>query len=218
MPPSFNPQRSTLNRLAARRCCRRLGQRHWRPLDRRHVRTLPGFGRGPNYLTRAIGAFRRALRAHRRLARLAPRLFDAAVVERERRQREERRRHMAIWEPVLRKAYGPVSPAEPPAERWEDRPPRLHPRTERAVAREFASWNFWFAAGRLALECQRQRRPHALLSFSQMAGLLDVGFALARLACGLDSTHTAPEPLGDHSRVEADLQRAYGWARDAPAP
>jgi len=217
MPQSLNPQRSSLNRLAARRHCRRLLRRHWRSLDRRQVRTLPGFGRGPNYLARAIGAFRRAIRAHRRLARLAPRLFDAAVVDRERREREEQRRYMASWEPALRKAYGPDSPSEPPVERWEDRPPKLHPRTERAVDRELALWDFWFAAGRLALERQHQRRPHALMSFSQMASFLDIAFAFKRLACGLDSNHTVPEPLGDHSRWEADLERAYGQAHDAPA-
>jgi len=203
-------------RSTARRCCRRHCRRHWQSLDRPHVRTLPGFGHGPNYLAQAIGAFRRAIRAHRRLARLAPRLFDAAVVDRERREREEQRRKMAIWEPMLRKVYGPDSPSERPAERWEDRPPRLHPRTERALALEYANWNFWFTAGRLALEHQRQRRPHALMSLSRMAGLLDIAFALGRLACGLDSNHPEPEPLGD-SRWEADLERAYGHAQDDPA-
>ena len=139
------------------------------------------------------------------------------MVDRELQEREERRRYMASWEPVLRKVYGPGSPTERPAERWEDRPPRLHPHTERAVAREYANWNFWFIAGRLALERQRQRRPHARMSLSQMASFLDIAFAFKRLACGLDSNHPVPEPLEDNRRWEADLERAYGHVREAPA-
>ena len=207
----------TRARSTVRRHCRRLWHRPWRSLNRPHVRSLPGFKRGPDYLTQAVGAFRRALRAHRRLARLAPRLFDNAVVDRERREREEQRRWMASWEPILAKAYGVTSSSECQARQWDDCRPRLHPRTERAVDRELANWDFWFAAGSLARERQRQRRPHARMSFSRMASLLDVGFALKRLACGLDSTHPAPEPLGDHSRWEADLQRSYGRASYAPA-
>jgi hypothetical protein len=178
---------------------------------------LPGFTRGPDYVTQAIGAFRRALRAHRRLARLAPQIFDSAVVERERRQREERRRWLASWEPAFRKAYGLADSAQFPANEEADRPPKLHPRTERAMVRELANWKFWIAAGDRALKRHRQRRPHALLSFGQMASLLDIGFAFARLACGLDSTQPAPEPSWEERDWEADIRRAFGHARDGPA-
>ena len=34
---------------------------------------------------------------------------------------------------------------------------------------------------------------------------------------GLDSNHTVPEPLEDNRRWEADLERAYGHVRKAPA-
>ena len=44
--------------------------------------------RAPDDLGHALVAFRRALWAHRRLARLAPSFFDSVVVERERRERE----------------------------------------------------------------------------------------------------------------------------------
>jgi len=55
------------------------------------------------------------------------------------------------------------------------------------------------------------------MSFSQMASLWDIAFAFKLLACGLDSNHTAPEPLEDNRRWETDLERAYGHVRDAPA-
>jgi len=64
-----------------------------RNCNRRCVR---GRRRGPDDFAQALTAFRRAVRAHRRLARLAPSFFDAAVVERERENRAEQRRWMAL--------------------------------------------------------------------------------------------------------------------------
>lgn len=203
-------------RSMARRHCRRLEHRQWRRVDRPHSRCLPGFTRGPDYVMQAIAAFRRALRAHRRLARLAPSQFDYAVVERERQQREEQRHWLASWEPALRKVYGQPSPSELQADSEADRPPKLHPRTQRAMEREWANWSFWIAEGDAALQRYRRRRPHALLSFGQVASLLDIGFAFSRLACGLDSTQPATEPSWENRDWEADLKRAYGQARDAP--
>jgi hypothetical protein len=60
-------------------------------------RCVCGCRRGPDDFTQALSAFRRALRTHRRLARLAPSFFDPAVVERERENRAEQRRWMALW-------------------------------------------------------------------------------------------------------------------------
>src|SRR5262249_58325794 len=86
-----------------------------RRLNRACLRALPGHRRTPDgfHLSEALTAFRRAIRSHRRLARLAPRFFDSAVVDREALERAERRRWAASWEPALAKAYG-CQPAPPP--------------------------------------------------------------------------------------------------------
>ena len=75
---------------------------------------MPGHRRGPDDLAQALTAFQRAIWCHRRMARLAPRFFDATVVNRERREREEQRRWMALWEPALAKAYGREPDTFPP--------------------------------------------------------------------------------------------------------
>jgi len=200
----------TRTRITTRLHCRRRSRLPWRSLNRTYFRSLPGFERRPDYVRQAIGAFRRAIRAHRRLARLAPSYFDSAVVDRERREREAQRRWMASWEPALEKVYGPASAAKRQVDELADRPRKLHPRTERAMERELANWHLWFAAGRLALKRHRQCRPHALLSFGQIASLLDMAFKLARLACGLDSPQSAAEITWDDTQWKADLLRAYG--------
>jgi short-subunit dehydrogenase len=80
----------------------------------------------------------------RRLARLAPRFFDAAVIDRERENRAEQRRWMALWEPALAKVYG-VDPQPPEAavellrtfraDQDRPRPAAFQPPTQRAQFR-----------------------------------------------------------------------------------
>ena len=185
------------------------------------LRTL---ARAPDDLGAALVAFGRALRAHRRLARLAPQFFDSAVVDRERRQCEAQRRWRAEWEPVLAKVYGTEpTPAPAPA---ADLPPLPPPRVQRAVERDLALWKFWLESGRLALERHCRRRPHALVRFSRITRLLELGFAFGRLACGADSDLPQPEPeLDPYQQARADLERAYGHlsrpassTAGAPAP
>ena len=94
--------------------------------------------RAPDDLGAALTAFGRALRAQRRLARLAPRFFDSVVIERERREREDRRRWMALWEPALARAYGCVPPPRKPEDDLPSLPP---PQTQRAVDRQLARWD-----------------------------------------------------------------------------
>ncbi len=65
-------------------------RRTWCSASRRHSRcvTRTAFRvrwRAPDTLGTALASYRRAVAAHRRLARLAPRFFDSAVVDRERR-------------------------------------------------------------------------------------------------------------------------------------
>jgi hypothetical protein len=111
----------------------------------------------------ALTAFGRALRAHRRMAKLAPRFFDQAVIDREAENRAEQRRWMATWEPALAKAYG-TKPEMPAA--TDDLPPPPPPCTQRAVERQLAAWNLWMEIGRAAMERHQQRHPHALLSLT----------------------------------------------------
>ena len=162
--------------------------------------------RAPDDLGAALTAFRRALRAHRRLARLAPQFFDAVTIERERREDEARRRWMAIWEPALDKVYGlKAKSSEPPVAS-----PRLpSPRTQQAVERELACLTFWLSAGRMALEQHRCRRPHALIDLSRLARLLEIAMEFGRLATGIAPGLPDSDP-DNHDAAWADLKRAYG--------
>ena len=186
-----------------RHACRSTVRLTTRRATRAAVRTR---WRVPDDLGLALASYGRAIRAHRRLARLAPRFFDSVVIERERREHEARRRWMASWEPALARAYG----CEPkPPDPAPDLPPLPPPRTQRAVDRELASWAFWLNAGQVARERFQLRRPHALLSLSRLARLCELGFELGRLACGLDSRLPQSDP-DNHDSALADLNRAYG--------
>jgi hypothetical protein len=67
------------------------------------------------------------------------------------------------------------------------------------------------ATGRLALDRHQQRRPHALMSFTRLARLLQLAMDFGLLACG----QPAPPELSFEDRYAncmADLERAYGPA------
>jgi hypothetical protein len=193
-----------------RRASRRLTRRHWRPHTRAHVRNLPGYQRGPDELAQALTAFRRAIRSHRRLARLAPRFFDAAVVERERREREDQRRWMEEWEPVIARAYA----REPkPYDPGPDLPPLPPSHIVAKVDRELAAARAWMDVAHVALELYQQRRPHDLMSLTRMAQLLEISMDLRVLACGIVPGQPPPEPP-NHDQACADLKRAYGHLCD----
>jgi hypothetical protein len=184
----------------------------------------PGFRvrwRVPDDLGMALTAYRRAIRAHRRLARLAPHQFDAAVVDRDRLEHQERLRWQAIWEPAIEKVYGTPTPAEREARRHADwlasQPPRLAPATQRAVERYHVDWEFWMTAGKLAWDRYQRRRSHGLVSLSRLARVLDIAVAFGRLATGLDSNQPPFEPHNDEA-AWADLRRAYGHLNPPPAP
>jgi len=172
----------------------------------RNRRCLRGRRRGPDDLSQALTALGRAVRAHRRLARLAPSFFDSAVVAREAENRAEQRRWTAFWEPALAQAYG-TEPRLPDLTR--ELPPLPSPRIQREVERQLAEREMWLAAGQAALERHQQRQPHALMSWSRMARLLQLGFDFGKLACGLESTNRMPEKLVYDYEL-TDLKRAYG--------
>jgi hypothetical protein len=187
-----------------RNCLRSTVRRPFRKNCRAAVRTR---WRSPDDLAAALTAYRQAIRAHRRLARLAPRFFDSVVVERERRWREDQRRWIAQWEPALAKVYG----TEPePYDPTPDLPvPPSSPRTIRAVDRELAAWDFWLSAAQLAMDRYNQRRPHDLMSFSRIARLLQISMDLSQLALGIDPENPNPQP-DNHEQAWADLKRGYG--------
>jgi hypothetical protein len=161
-----------------------------------------------------LTAFGCAVRAHRKLARLAPSFFDAAVVARERENRAGQRRWMAMWEPLLAKAYGvaPEPVADPIA--W---PPLPSPATQRAVDRQLAELQLWLAAAHAAGERHRQCRPHALPTLTQLARLLQRAFDLKKMVLGLDSKNPLPDKI-TYDYEFTGLKRSYGHLDVPPVP
>ena len=88
-------------KLGHRKLIRRTWHTTIRSVNRSCVRVC---WRAPDDLGAALTAFDRALRAHRRLAKLAPRFFDTAVIDREAENRAGQRRWMAAWAPALARA------------------------------------------------------------------------------------------------------------------
>ena len=202
-------------RTRTRRCFRSALRRTVRKPYRSAVRIC---WRAPDDLGAALTAYRHAIRAYRRLAKLAPRFFDSVVVERERRWRENRRQWMDQWAPVIAKAYG-VEPK--PYDPTPDLPVEpTCPRTRRAVERELAGWDFWLSAAQVAMDRYQERRPHDLMSWSRMARLLQIAMDLRQLAVGIDPDNPNPQPE-NHDQSWADLKSYYGHlvkAQDTPSP
>jgi hypothetical protein len=163
---------------------------------------------GPDELSQALTAFFRAVRCHRRLAKLAPRFFDAAIVDQEAFHRAERRCWMETWRPALNRAYG-HDPDTPLPDDSDPLPPLPSPASQRAVEHELQELQRWMAVGRTAMETYPQRHPHALPTFSQIARLLRLALEFRQLACGMSSSGAAPPPSLNYDSVLADLERAY---------
>ena len=125
---------------------------------------------------------------------------------------------MESWEPLLEKVYGPRTASERRADTMDDGPTLPGPRTQRAVERELTAWDFWLAAGGLALVRHRQHRPHAIPSFSQLSRLIEIGTGFGRLACGLETCPPAPPVLSDVPSFEEALWRAYGGTQVSRTP
>lgn len=207
MNPIRNLSRPTLRRLnrpwsrsRARSCLRRV-------IPRR---------RGPDELSQALTAFGRALRCHRRLAKLAPQFFDTAVVEEAGRHRAERRQWMALWLPALNRAYG-LDPDTPDTDPEDTLPPLPSRAVQHQVDQLLVELPDWLAAGGQALALYRQRQPHAFPSFNQLARLLNLATQLGRFACGVDPTRPPASPP-NYDQVWADLARAYPSEPSSPHP
>ena len=158
-------------------------------MNRFCIRSLSGRFRAENYIGRALAAYGCAIRAYRRLMKLAPRFFDSAVVDRETAERQRQRAQRQQWGPILDRVYG-VPPSE---STWMKDPDHLapaipeSPQTCRAIELQLEQWSISLAAGGEAMALYRQRQPHALMSLTHIARLADIGFTLARLACGDDA-------------------------------
>ncbi len=189
-------------------------RRHWRSASRQHFRRLIRTAvrlrwRAPDDLGTALAFYRRAIATHRRLARLAPRFFDSAVVDRERRDQEARRRWIDSWKPAFIKVYG-AEPAPLP----DELPPLPPSRIQAAVERQLACWNLYLSTGSIALQRFQKRHPHALPNLNRLARMIEIASHLGRLATGLDSTQPRTEPL-NHQNALADLKRIYGDPHDS---
>jgi hypothetical protein len=160
--------------------------------------------RGPDDFGQALTAFSRAIRAQRRLGRLAPAFFDSTEVNRLQQRRKEEAAWRAVWEPALESVYGPDQNAPAPDPSLPQTPKCS--RMRHAVERELASLDRWMSAGSLALERYERRRSRALPSVSRIARLIEIGMEFGRLACG------EPAIPDDSScaRALADLERIYG--------
>ncbi len=174
---------------------------------------LRGRRRGPDDLSQALTAFGRAIRAHRRLARLAPHFFDSAVRAREALNRAEQRRWMDTWEPALARAYG-VEPHPPVA--TVELPPLPSAHIQKEVDLKLAEREMCLVAGHAAMERYQQRQPHAVMSWSRMVRLFKIGFDFGNLACGLDSPNPLPEKIAYDYEL-TDLKRGYGVEPETPA-
>ena len=198
-------RKKELMKLDHRKLIRRAWRTTIRSVNRSCVRVR---WRAPDDLGDALTAFDRALRAHRRLAKLAPRFFDHAVIDREAENRAEQRRWMATWEPALARAYGVAHGTPSPANELPSLPP---PRIQRAVERQLVAWRLWMEVGRVARERHQQRHPHALPSLTRLARLMEQAFEFKKLALGLDSPNPLPGKI-TYDDDWTDLKRAYGHA------
>lgn len=186
-----------------RRACRPASRSTVRRATHTAIRTR---WRAPDDLGAALTCFRRAIRAHRRLARLAPRFFDFALLERERREQEARRHWLDSCHAALLKIYGTAPDPLPPL---PDLPPLPPPRTQVAVERELVSCLAWLAIGGDALRRFQARAPRVPVSLSRLVRLIETASALGRLATGADSPQPQTEP-SVYDKAWADLERIYG--------
>ncbi len=175
--------------------------------------------RPPNYLVLALKAWQKVIRARRRLMRLAPRVFDVAVVKREAEAEAREAPRRAEWQRAIAKVYG-VDEADVAA-RWpshQTSPWPKNPRTLRAIEHEMREREAWLEISREAVEAYYREQPHHLPSLTTIARLLDVSSRLGRLATGLE-TFAGPEvpPAEPHLSFDAALERIYGQPSDPVA-
>ena len=194
-------------RKTALAATQRINHRLNRKLTRSCLRRAISGRQGPDELSRALTAFSRVIRSHRRLAKLAPRFFDPSVVDQEIRDRAEWIRRRPVILAALDKVYGPDPDAKSHA-LSDELPPLPSIRTQSVVERELAACELWMVIGKRAMTNYFQRHSQRVPSLTRIARLSNVATRLGRMACGLDSIQSMPSPL-NYDSVWADLERAY---------
>ena len=210
-------------------CSRRrnLNRRLNRPLTRRCSRRLVRrIGRGPrvDQLRQALAAFGRAVRARRRLVKLAPECFDAALTPRladEPRLAERRHREL---DAALLNVYGQ---SEPHRCETNDRcgngaeTVRFSRRRFHQIEVALVEYEAWMEAGRQSFARYRWWQPYRRVGLRTISRLIDVATQFGRLACGTDVNPVTNRLLKDKAdfdlhaiSVEDALERVYGTRGD----
>jgi hypothetical protein len=185
-----------LNRSLNRSLHRPLSRRLDRPIIRR---TGGGAGSHPGcLLSQALSALQKAVRARRRLMRLAPRVFDNAVVDRLAVEEARWARERAGYEQALARVYGREPAASGPSFPGVSPWPRSD-RTRRAILRELAAYELWFPIGMAMFQRWQESQPHARLSLGLIGRLVRIASDLGRLASGLE-THGSREFFPEENR------------------
>ena len=139
--------------------------------------------------------------------KLAPRLFDPAVVDHEQRQHQLDLKWETEWKAAIEKVYG--EPCVWPDPWWESRtnvPPELLPE----VTMRLAQWDSSLHQAREMKRLSRELQPHNVPTLNQICDLMEIAFAFGRIATGMETARKNPlPPLDDHSQFRADLKRTY---------
>ena len=168
----------------------------------------------PDYLGQAIAACRRVIRARRRLMKLAPDRFDAAVVDRAERAAAESNAVQEEFRSAVARIYGVDESALPPRRVHEPR--RRSARTETTIAREFGIAECWTVEALEALQQFRRHRPHEIPSLNRIAALLDLASRLGRLSAGLETNQReTPDSLEPAVSFREAIRRTYGDKRSS---
>jgi hypothetical protein len=180
-------------------------------LGRRLTRRIVRCSR-PRYLAETIRCYKRALRARRRLMKLAPRLFDPALVVHEQRQHELDLKWQAESKAAIEKVYG--EPCVWPDPWWESRTQIASDKAREFIV-EFETLNLYMHQAAEFYRLYRELQPHDIANINQICDLIEMASRFGRIAVGLETARKEPlPPLNDHSRFQADLECIYG---DRPA-
>jgi hypothetical protein len=189
-----NPLRDTVPRRRRRLVGRRFRRLHRRCFGWRLRWLIRGGRRRGNYLSQALAAFGQAIRASRKLSKLAPDRFDVALLNRRARERAEADRWAEQCIPALAAVYYPGDPgalAELRRE-WMEKQCRNSAEIVQFSSAKEQVIEGWLLQGRMALElgewalARHQRlRSHQRVGLSRVARLCESASMLGRLAVGL---------------------------------
>lgn len=198
-----------------RLCYSRNEPRNLRRNTRCHLRRVRGGKVRDNSVRDALKAFRLAIRAHRRLIKLAPDLYDHARRSFLAAERAEAERNRDEWLSVVREVYGPDA-VDRQRSRWPiPEPSPLSSPTQRLLDQELADLEFWLAAAKEALSRAMKLDASSSMDLSMIARLVDTAGTLGRLSAGLETHWLPPEPVANSELTfEEALRKIYGSPED----